>query len=439
VSVIRGIPRRHDLDWLRAGAILALLFFHSAMPFAAESEWHIRNRDTSVLLHEANFFLSRFRMALLFLIAGVATQFVLRTRSPAQYLRDRCARLLVPLVFGVFVVVPPQIYVERVATGAFHGSYLAFWPRVLNFTLYPAGEVSYHHLWFVFYLFLYSAMLLPLLGVSRSIRGARWLAWTRARVAQHGVHWLALPMVITYTSLVQRFDGLQDVVHDGAMFLTYFGYFVTGWFIGIDEALWARIREGRRRSFTVALSAFLVICGLRWGGHEPPVGYSALRLLYLALLGCNAWAWVLTLLGYSARWLNRDHAVLRWVREASYPFYILHQTVIVLIAFFVVRTDEPVLEKFLFTATVSLLVTLGLYEVFVRPYEPIRWLFGMASAPRRSRTAPLVPVAQEFSSDAARAANRGATQLPAWSSRSGFLGMTALGLAIMAAGLRATG
>lgn len=385
--------RRHDLDWLRALAILALLFFHSAMPYVSEWDWHIRNEESSNLLLEANFFVSRFRMALLFLIAGIAAHFVLRRRSLGAFLRDRATRLLVPLTFGILVIVPPQIYYERLADGAFNGSFLEFWPRTLEFVPYPAGNTSYHHLWFIFYLFLYGILLGPAIALARTPRGEALLATARARLARSSVHLLALPIVVTYALLIQRFEGAQNIVDDGAMFLVYFFYFAIGWLIGNTDAIWARIEGGRRRSFTAAFLCLLVINGIRWNGATPPSGYSAERIAYLALLAVHAWCWVMTILGYGKRWLDRDHPMLHWTRDASYPFYILHQTVIVVVAYYVVQTNESVLAKFLFTSFVSLALTLALYETVVRPYRAVRWLFGMASAPVTPAPVARPPVA----------------------------------------------
>jgi hypothetical protein len=384
MSIAAPAPRRHDLDWLRIGAIVALIFFHSAMPFVADSTWHIRNGEPSHLLTETNFFLSRFRMALLFVIAGVSTQFVLASRTPLRFLRDRAVRLLVPLLLGVLVVVPPQIYAERVADGEFSGSFLAFWPRVLEFTAYPFGDTSYHHLWFVFYLFLYSVLLLPLMTWTRRGAGAAWLARARAAVATFGVHWLALPIIGVYALLVDRFSGVQDVVHDAAMFLTYLGYFAIGWFVGTDGALWHRLVQGRTVALRVAVLAILLVEFIRWSGASPTASAGPARTAYLLLLGANAWAWVMTLLGFGARWLNHDHAMLSWAREASYPIYILHQTVIVLLAWRAVQSTDSVLAKFAFTSLGSLAITVAVYQTLVRPFDVTRVLFGMR--PQRGLT-----------------------------------------------------
>lgn len=374
------LDRRHDLDWLRVFAILALVFFHAGRPYVAEWTWHIRNAETSSLLLEVSFLLSRFRMALLFVIAGIATHVMLQRRSIASYLRDRARRLLVPLVFGVFVIVPPQIYFERVANGDFAGSFLTFWPRTLALRPYPGGDTSYHHLWFIAYLFLYSALLAPIAGMARTSRGAAALTRLRGWVSRHSVHLLAAPIAIAFALLVPRFRGVQNIVDDVGMFTVYFLYFVSGWIIATDTCIWRRIADGRRHAFTAAIVFLVVIDGLRWNDAEPGRTDGVARLAYLLLLALHGWAWVMTILGYAFRWLNRDHAILRWGRDASYPVYILHQTVIVVVAFYVVQASESVLAKFAFTSVVSLLLTLALYETLVRPFGAARRLFGMAPA-----------------------------------------------------------
>lgn len=72
--------RQAWLDWLRILAILGVLFFHSAMPYVAEWGWHLKNKDTSNLLMELNFWLSRFRMPLLFFVSGAVACFILQKR-----------------------------------------------------------------------------------------------------------------------------------------------------------------------------------------------------------------------------------------------------------------------------------------------------------------------------------------------------------------------
>jgi len=379
MHAIKG-ERRHDLDWLRVLAILLLFYFHTAMLFTAEWEWHVQNAERSNLLLEFNFFLSRFRMAVLYLVAGVGTAYALGRRNALQYLRERLKRLLVPLVFSIFVIVPPQIYLERVWRGEYSGSFLAFWPMVLRFEVYPAGNTSWHHLWFVAYLLLYSLTALPffLWWRSEAARGAR--QWLERLCSGRGILLGGMPLAVILGALTIRFPGPQNLVDDWARVLFYFVLFVYGFVLCRAEGVWREIESNRRTALRLALLSTLVINYLRWNGLEPAWRYDAAGVTFIGFGGLSAWFWVLAILGYGRRYLSFRNRWLDYANEASYPFYILHQTIILIVGFYVVQTSESILSKFLFTSTVSLVLTLAIYELFVRPFAVTRFLFGMKPA-----------------------------------------------------------
>src|SRR5690606_15622754 len=131
--------RKHYLDWLRILAIFGVLFYHSAMPFMPEETWHINNESTSNLLMEFNFWLSSFSMHLLFFISGAVSIYVIRNQSIIFFIGIRVRRLFVPVIVSIFIIVPPQIYFERLSQG-FNGNFLDFYPTVLQFIPYPAGN-----------------------------------------------------------------------------------------------------------------------------------------------------------------------------------------------------------------------------------------------------------------------------------------------------------
>jgi surface polysaccharide O-acyltransferase-like enzyme len=375
-------PRRHDLDWLRVLAITALIFFHAAMPFVAEWGWHLKNAETSNLLLELNHFLQGWRMPLLFLISGVGTAFALGSRSPGRYLRERSRRLLLPLAFGMLVVVPPQIYMERLAEGEAFRSYLEFYPTILALRPYPEGNLSWHHLWFVAYLFLYSVALLPLFVALRGERRGRTVA-ALCRIADRAGLWvLALPLALPLILLLPRFPGPQDIVHDWAMLLYYMTYFLYGYLLGDADALWERITSRRGTSLRWAVLGLLAINYLRWNGLDPDRHDGAMFAGYATLRALTAWHCVLAILGYARRHLSVSSPVLRYANEGIYPVYILHQTVTVVLAFYVLPLREGVFGKFVFLSFGTLALTWALYEVLVRPFRLTRLLFGLRPLPR---------------------------------------------------------
>lgn len=395
-------PRRHDLDWLRVIAIVLLLFFHSAMPYVAEWDWHLKNPETSPLLMEASYFLSRWRMALLFLISGVGTAYALGFRPARGYLRERARRLVVPLVFGILVIVPPQIYMERLADGASYPSYFHFWPLVLQGRPYPEGNTSWHHLWFIAYLFLYSVAALPLFLYLRSDRGGRVRAAIEARLAGPMLYAPGLPLGIVMATLYVRWSGPQDIIHDWGHLVFYFGFFVFGYLLAEAEGAWRWMEANRRASLLLAVASIVAINYLRWNDLEPEWGYNAGNAALQLLQGFNAWFWVLALLGFGRRHLSFRNGLLDYASEGIYPFYLLHQTVIVIIAFYVIRAPDGVWAKFWFTGFVSFALTVAIYDLLVRPFRITRYLFGMKNPPRIAAAQPrLVADAPALAVDAA--------------------------------------
>lgn len=370
------ISRRHDLDWLRVLAILLLLYFHTAMIFASDLGWHIKNEETSQLLREANYFLSRWRMPLLFLISGIGTSFALRRRTAREYVAERTRRLLVPVVFGILVVVPPQIYIERIANGAEFGSFLSFFPTVFTTGPYPHGNLSWHHLWFVVYLFLYSLAALPLfLHLRRD--GGRIARAVERRLSGLGLYALALPLGAVLAGLAVRWRGPQNIVDDWAFLLYYFLFFVYGYLFATAEASWTAIERRRQSSLALAIGATTATFTIRWSGAAPPLEYSVEQVLFHLLQGLNAWAWVLAILGYGKRYLDRPSRLLQRANEGIYPFYIVHQTVIILVGYPVIQTGDGIVAKYLVVSTVSLILSWATVELLIRPFALTRFLFGM--------------------------------------------------------------
>jgi peptidoglycan/LPS O-acetylase OafA/YrhL len=266
---------------------------------------------------------------------------------------------------------------ERLAAGATYASYLDFWPSVLEGRAYPAGSTSWHHLWFIAYLFGYSILVLPLLAWLRGARRAR-IAAPLARAAAGSLLWVpAVALGLVLALMLPRWPGPQDVVHDWAMLVYYLAYFVIGALVAEARGAWEALERRREGVLRVAVLSLLACGWVRWNDHSPEPGAGIAWAAYALLLATLGWSWVLAILAYGRRYLSRTVPALDWAREASYPVYVLHQTVIVVVAAYVVRTPESILAKFAFTTVLSLALTVLLYQTLVRPFAPMRVLFGL--------------------------------------------------------------
>ena len=369
------------LDWLRTVAIIGVLFYHSARPFFTDDPWHINNAGQSDLLSEFGYWLSRFRMPLLFFISGAVTWFMVKKRTFGQFVLLRFRRLFVPLIAGMLIVVPPQIYMERLTQG-FTGNYLDFYSTIFSTGPYPKGNLSWHHLWFIAYLFLYDLLLAPFFIWCKSERGKKFITWLSFFAQGKKVYLLMLPSVILYSTLVLDYPGTNDLIHDPLYFTYWLLFLLAGFIAVIQPSIMDSLERNRRFSLSAAFLFFIAVNYLRWNDFDwfstiPDARNDWRTPFYLARQPIQTWFWVFAIVGYGKRYLNFKTKANDYMNESLYPFYILHQTVIVIIAYYVVKVDETIGIKYLFILLLTFFVSVCIYHLFIRPYELMRFLFGM--------------------------------------------------------------
>jgi glucan biosynthesis protein C len=381
--------RRYDMDWMRVLAMLGVFFYHCLRFFDAEG-WHLKNADQSftlfVFIHGL---IWPWLMELFFLLSGVGAWYALRTRSAATFLGERSKRLLVPVyTVGLLVLMPPQFYLEKVFNAGWSGGFWGSIPRYFerwgppHFDVFPAS--LFHlpfsgHLWYIEYLFLVSLGTLPLLLYLRSGRGLRRID-SLARLCERrgGIFVFIVPLALTYVVLRPFFP----VDRSWADLLWYAIYFVIGFIIPADT----RFTEALKRNGWAGLALWLV--GFFGGvgtlalvfrfdpmtGTEPfSVKFVLFQIIYAAL----SWGSVVFLLSLGVRYLNFNNRALAYGNEAVLPFYLLHQTIILAVGYYVIRLHAGILPKFLIIAVLSFAIIMALYEGLVRRSTVLRFLFGM--------------------------------------------------------------
>ena len=152
--------RRYELDWLRV-LVFGLLIIHHVAMFFAPYAYYIKNDIIYPIIMLPMYFIQQWRLPILFLISGMGTFYSLSNRSKKAFAKERVIRLFLPLMIGILFIIPPQVYFERLDRDQFTGSYFDFWPSQAFIGIYPEGNISWHHLWFLGYLLLYSLLLLP--------------------------------------------------------------------------------------------------------------------------------------------------------------------------------------------------------------------------------------------------------------------------------------
>jgi hypothetical protein len=357
------------VDWLRVVAVAAVFAVHVSQVYSPWQEWHIQSPLRSRVFGEVALLAWPWVMSLFMLLAGSGAWFSLEYRSNRAYLRERSMRILVPLLLGTLIVVPPQVYVERLSQGRFDGTYLEFYPRFFD-GLYPSGNLTAGHLWFLGYLYAYSIITLPLLRWLRGRGGARWLdrlAYFSTRPG--GLLWLGVPPVAAQLALRAPFPRSLTLVGDWAEHAWLLSAFLLGFLLvarnELDEALEAQWRL----AMLLAVAASVVLAVIGWIGPAPDVvlaSYGAEYFLFWTAFGVAGWCGLLALFGGARKYVRIRG---RWLEHAAplvYPFYVFHQTVIVVLAYFVIRWPVGIPGGFTVLFVGSLLVTVALTEG-VRP------------------------------------------------------------------------
>ena len=380
--------RQSYLDWLRIFSIAGVLILHSAMPYAANLWWHIRNAETSPLLQMSNFFLHLFRMPLLFFISGTVSFYMMQRRSATAFIRLRFTRLFIPILVGMFVIVPPQIYMERLTQG-YQGNYWDFYKTVFRFEVYPEGNLSWHHLWFIVYLFVYDVIFAPLFMWFISPKSERFKKALNVLCKGKRVFLLAIPSIVWYSLLSERFPETFNLIQDGCYFVYWLLFLLAGFFCILQPTLMDSLQRNRRFAVAIGFISLLILYYIKLNAPVPESRWNDLRgIIFTVLWPVTAWSWVFGIVGYGKRYLNRDHSTLKYLNQAAYPFYILHQTVIVILAYYLTRNDaDGVGMKYVYTVGITLFVTTGIFHFFIKPFPVMRFLFGMKADSSKSTKA----------------------------------------------------
>lgn len=374
--------RRHDIDWLRTIAVWLLVPFHTACIFTGG--YFITSEERSWMTGFITGFLDVWHMPLLFFLAGIGTHYALKKRDGKAFIKERYHRLFVPLVFGTFVVVPFQPYFRRLQEGNFEGSFFAFYPKFFH-GIHPEGNFSYSHLWFLFYLFIFSLVCLPLFtAVYRKHGDAIGGRLMKLASRPGALLLLGIPFILIEATLRVAFPGLQTFVTDWANVLRYSLLYTYGFYYVATPGLADAAGNQRRIWLTIAgvLTIILTIL-LTLELLQLPFGYNPAFMILLGIGAFLMWAWLLTFLGYAQHHLNFDHAILRRFTPISLPFYILHQTVLIAIAYYVLQAGLTLYPAFLTIVPLTFIASWLLADFAIRPWAITRPCFGMKRIERR--------------------------------------------------------
>lgn len=385
--------RRYELDWLRTMAFALLILYHIGMYYVADWGWHIKSEQTFTGLQDLMILTNPWRMSLLFLLAGMALSLVLPRISRLKLFGLRSKRLLIPLLFTMFVVVVPQVYYEALSQQLIQPGYLQFWWQYVNPVTdllpdhhSPIGLLTWNHAWFIPYLWCYSLLVLLCYPLLNAVAQARWLQQLQGRYALALVFAL---MFWAWWTLRADFPSTHALVDDWYNHAKYFLVFIAGFLLARQDLWWQQLVSHRRLWLGLALLCYSLIIAERHDVFAVSAQFDTsvwVKTLFGVVLIANHWLWLLAVLGYAGAYLAKTNSpLLRYCNDAVLPWYILHQTLIILFASWLKPWAIPAVFEFPLLLVLTVVACWLGYE-FIRRFTLLRWCFGLGKARQNMQT-----------------------------------------------------
>lgn len=387
--------RFYALDALRVIAFGVLILYHIGMYYVLEWGWHIKSEQPQAWLQDVMILTNQWRMSLLFLISSMVLTVLLTRVEPkpllflkraGELITQRTQRLMIPLLFGMFVIVAPQVYIEWTVNGVIDTTFTQFYLEYINpNTQWLAerhsdiGLLTWNHLWFLPYLWVYSLLLILLFPIMAQ------LAKLQIGIISFSFA-SSTAMVAIWLMLRNTYPTTHDLLNDWYSHAKYFLVMVVGAVIILQPKLWEALERTRYVSAVVALCMYSLIIADR---HDMfgPVGdwmteYWWFRVMVGYIVVLNHWAWLAAILGFGKRYLNKPMGWVKYLNGGVLPYYMMHQTLIVVAAYSLHSIGFPVGIQFVLILLFTLVGCALTYELAKRNMVT-RVLFGLKARSQR--------------------------------------------------------
>jgi surface polysaccharide O-acyltransferase-like enzyme len=356
------LNRKHYLDNLRTFAVLMLLPQHCLMLFNNWGEtWYVHSADLllpSIIKNINSFWM----MPLLFTIAGISSRYGLERRSAGVYVKERVSKLLLPMIFGLLLLIPIQPYI---AGNFWNGptGYFDSFTRLTDFSGYD-GAFSIGQLWFLLFLFGIAMIALPFL-----------LLYKKKGKGTFGGR---VPLIVIVLAGLLPLLGRMLFDISGKSPLEYLFYFLLGYFFLTNETVLEKLDKYR----FLLLGLFALGAGFFMYLFSTPLPEDSWLMLPVfghigsALYQLVSWLAVLALTGLARHYLNFTGKITGYLVKSSFGVYLFHQSWIVVIGYFVIRLIGSPGAQYPLLLLGAIIMTFLTYEI-VRRIPPLRWMFGL--------------------------------------------------------------
>jgi len=379
--------RQYDIDWIRISLIFSVFLFHIGMVFNGQN-WHVKNDERILWLDPIMNYLHTWRMPLLFLVSGVGTRFALLHRNITQFMKERFFRLVIPFVAGMLLLVPVQGYFQNMASFDSLGEYYVY-----SFQqMFTAGEYNFQHLWFILYLFVISYVLVPFFHFYKSHFYEQFEVWMEGFCQIPGIFIVfSIPILLSQLFLLQFFASqTMRLINDGAYLTLITIYYVYGFvLVGNLKIVGHLVRD---RYWYAFMALGLSVLYFMLDAKEPT---RFLQVIFYADKYLMGWTISLAILGFAKKYLNSDHTLRKPLNTSIYPFFLMQQPVIVVVAYYIVQLELALVSKAVLISGISLMVMAVFYRYIILRFSVLRLIFGLKG--KVDSPGHAVPVVYRFS------------------------------------------
>lgn len=347
--------RKYYLDNLRTLMILLLFPVHTFMIWNDYGTKFYVWGGESKLLSALITLVNPWFMSILFVIAGMCANYSLRKRSIKGFVKERFSKLMLPFISGMILLIPFQTLYARKFFFGYNGSlfdnFKYFFTNFTDLSGYD-GCFTPGHLWFILFLFVISILSLVVIKLLpyEKIRSKTEKMNTAIIIL------LFVPVWLFY--YIGNFGGFSL----GKDFMLY----LLGYYVLSNDLIIQKIVKWKR---PIVMSFCILQAGLSIAYYQ---------FSYYGDLGVNivGWLGVLSFLIIGNEYFNKTTKITDYLSKASFPVYIFHQTILVILGYFLLLSVDDMVMQVLIIMAGSFLLTFLCYEIIRRiPY--LRKLFGM--------------------------------------------------------------
>ncbi len=359
--------REYYIDNIRILCILLLFPFHTCMVFNTFNEpFYVFSRPVTVL-SQFNIIVYPWWMALLFAIAGISSSYALKKRSSKEYLKERVFKLLIPLLFGIILIIPVQSYIADIFHNGYSGGYfehyIVFFTKLTDLTGYDGGFTT-AHTWFVLYLFVISIIALPL------------MLWYNKRNKKIDGSKIKMPMLLSMFLVILLMTPIIEL--SGKSVGEFLACFLLGFFLLSLEEVQDKLVKYR---WLLGVS-WVILMAIRSFMQLNNMGHGLVWDIEQRML---TWIGILAILGLGKTYLNFNNKFTQYFSPAAFPIYFFHQSVLVIVAFYAVRFTKLVSLQFTLILLISFIITLLCYEI-LRRFSVTCFMFGIKKKSKNANT-----------------------------------------------------